>query len=195
MVISFIGRPPDLEYRCRMNRIAREMISECISELSGIGFYDFTPIEDRQRARLEPKANNDGGGYVFEYTNRLATVDTEDVQETGIGCFLEDVSHLPPCSTIISDFINESRQNQIDVVEFVGVRCEVWNTAEFADNPPAWLLAQDRAIKMMNTLLSLHGYADRLYYQHFGNDDQVILVTPTILSVLVKYGAVTANSI
>lgn len=194
MILSFVGQPVDVQFRCRINRMPLEIVSDCILELSDIGFYDFTPVENMHKAKLEPLVNDSGGGYVFEHTNRLATVDTEYVQEKGVTYFLKDVGHFPPCSRVTSDFINESRQNQIDVVEFVGVRCKVWNTAEFADNPPAWLLAQDRAIKMMNTLLSLHGYADRLYYQHFGNDDQVILVTPTILSVLIKYGAVTANS-
>lgn len=194
MILSFVGRPPDLEYRCRMSRIPRAVASNCVLELAEANFYNFTPLEDMQRAKLKPLADNDGGGYLFRHTNRLATVDTEDVQESGVTYFLEDVSHIPPCSTVIRDFINESWQDQIDVVEFVGVRCEVWESSEFADNPPAWLLAQDRAIKMMNELLSLYGYADRLYYQHFGNDDQVILVTPKMLQVLVKYGAVAPNS-
>ena len=48
---------------------------------------------------------------------------------------------------------------------------------------------------MMNNLLHTYEYEDRLYYYHTGNDSQVILVTPLKLQVLVKYGAITPNTI
>ena len=47
---------------------------------------------------------------------------------------------------------------------------------------------------MMNKLIQSYKYEDRLYYDHTGNDNTVILVMPLILRILVKYGAITPNT-
>ena len=194
--MDLVGWPLDTQYRHRMHRVSGGAVSECVAELSDAGFYRYTPAEDIERAKRVPAESFEGYGYLFEYTNREAISDSEDINEGGAIHFLEDVRHFPPCSEIISTFVREEYQDSVKVVEFAEAHCRVWDWSEFAENPhEAWLLALDRSVKMMNKLLQTYEYENRLYYHHFGNDDQVILVTPAILKILVKYGAITPNTI
>jgi len=200
--MDLVGLPLDTQYRHRMHRVPGGAVADCLAELSDAGFYRYTPAEDLERAKRVPAESFEGYGYVnFEDANREAISDSEDIEEGGVIHFLEDVRHFPPCSEIIGTFVREESQERVevnefvDVVEFAEVHCRVWDWFEFRDNRDAWLLSLDRSVKMMNKLLQTYEYEDRLYYQHFGNDDQVILVTPLILRILVKYGAITPNSI
>ena len=201
-IIDLVGWPLDTQYRHRMHRVSGGTIVDCLAELSDAGFYRYTPAEDLERAKRASVGSQDGYGYVvFNYANREAISDSEDIEEEGVIHFLEDVRHFPPCSEIISTFVREESQecsdvNEfVDVVEFADIHCRVWDWSEFRDNRYAWLLSLDRSVKMMNRLLETYEYEDRLYYHHTGNDSQVILVTPTILRILVRHGAITPNSL
>jgi hypothetical protein len=195
-VMDLVGWPLDTQYRHRKHRVPAGAVSECVAELSDAGFYRYTPAEDIEKAKRVPAESFEGYGYLFEYTNREAISDSEDINEGGVIHFLQDVRHFPPCSEIISTFVREEYQDRVDVVEFAEVHCRVWDWSEFVENRSLeWLLSLDRSIKMMNKLLETYEHEDRLYYHHTGNDTQVMLVTPLILRVLVRHGAVTPNTI
>lgn len=198
-VMDLVGLPLDTHYRFPMHRVPGGAVADCLAELSDAGFYRYTPAKDVEKAKRAPAESFEGYGYFFGYTNREATTDSEDIEEGGVIHFLDDVRHFPPCSEIISTFVQEEYQDRVDVVEFAKVHCRVWGWSEYAGNRlDARLLSLDRSVKMMNKLLQTYEYEDRLYYHHYHHfwiDDQVIMVTPSILRILVKYGAITPNSI
>ena len=194
IVIDLVGSPLDGEYRCLTHRVSGNQIASCVNELVEAGFYQYTTNQGIARAMRASIESLDDYGYVFfDYTNREARMDTEDINECGILEFLNDVGHFSPCSNIRNRFVSEGYDGRINYVRFVGVECRVWDFSEFEDSKLSWLLSGDRAIKMMNRLLEIEGHEDRLYYYHAGNDSQAFLVTPSILEILTKYGAVTLN--
>jgi len=85
-ILNFVGLPLDVEYRCRINRVPGGEVAQCVAELKQVGFYRYTLPENLEKALCDPLESLDDYGYVFfDYINRDTRMDTEDINEYGIG--------------------------------------------------------------------------------------------------------------
>ena len=184
--ISLVGCQA-AEVLCRLAPIPVAKRLRCVSDLHGLGFFDF--VERRNLEPLQERVMRTGDIF-GEDSNKVVFIDCEDLFERGVEVLLDTCRGVLALRGKHFTRILGRDTSHEHVVEIDGALIRVWAYDEFEDVESKWCLAGGRAVRLLNLMLKETSHAELAFLHHTGNDSRLVLLTLDQKAVLESVGSI-----
>lgn len=195
---SFQGSPINTKQQLRCLTVALSLREDLLTELQSHGFYGLTDASDEETIKNGFRSTGSVQDDLFaDATNRVGFIDCETASESGVVPLFNDVSNIIVQSGVQLQSISEewSHNSHGDLDQYMlktdNLQIILWTVLELRRSSDSWLLAGDRFVSFINSMLEHFESSERLYYEFTGNDTLVVLLTDGMVKVLRDFGAVS----